>query len=258
MRTRLLLLVLAAASLAAAADWTKKFTVTGTPELRVDTNDASVEVRAGAAGVIDVRVIVEGWRIGPDEVRVTDRQSGNRVEIDVRTPSSHWNFGNHSARVEVLTPRETTAEVHTGDGRIVVDGLKGSVRLSTGDGSITAQGLDGSLDARTGDGRIDARGRFDLLNLRTSDGSIETEVRPGSKVTTAWRVQTGDGSVRLRLPPDLAADLDVHTGDGHISSDLPLTVSGLRSESSVRGKLNGGGLTLTVRTGDGSIRLDRL
>lgn len=159
--------------------------------------------------------------------------------------------------MEVLVPRETTAQIHTGDGRISVEGLKGDTRLSTGDGGITAEGLDGSLDAKTGDGRIGVRGRFDLLNLRTSDGSIEAEVRPGSKVVAGWRIQTGDGSVRLRLPPDLAADLDAQTGDGHISSDLPMTVNGSRSESSLRGKLNGGGLTLTVRTGDGSIRLDR-
>jgi hypothetical protein len=217
MRTRMLLLLLAAASLATAADWTKKFSVTGKPGLRVDSNDASVEVRAGAAGAIEVRVIAEGWKIGSDEVRVTDRQIANRVELEVRIPSGHWGPGHRSVRVEVTAPRETAAEIHTGDGRIQVQGLHGDTRLVTGDGSITAEALDGSLDART-----------------------------------------GDGSVRLRLATDLAADLDVHTGDGSISSELPVAVSGSRSESSLRGKLNGGGLPLTVRTGDGSIRLDRL
>ncbi|MGC9971104.1 MAG: DUF4097 family beta strand repeat-containing protein [Bryobacteraceae bacterium] len=258
MRTRMLLLVLVAASLAAAADWTKKFTVTGKPGLRVDSNDASVEVRSGATGAIEVRVIAEGWKIGSDEVRVTDRQIANRVELEVRIPSGHWGSGHRSVRVEVTAPRETAAEIHTGDGRILVQGLHGDTRLVTGDGSITAEALDGSLDARTGDGRIVVRGRFDLLNLRTDDGSIEAEVQPGSKVAAGWRIQTGDGSVRLRLAPDLAADLDVHTGDGSISSELPVAVSGSRSESSLRGKLNGGGLPLTVRTGDGSIHLDRL
>jgi hypothetical protein len=258
MRTRMLLLVLGLASLAAAADWTKRFAVTDKPGLRVNANDASVEVRTGAAGAIEVRVIAEGWKIGSDEVRVTDRQIANRVELEVRIPSGRWGPGNHSVRVEVRAPRETAAEIHTGDGRILVRGLHGDTRLVTGDGSITAEALDGSLDARTGDGRIAVRGRFDSLNLRTNDGSIEAEAQPGSKVAAGWRIQTGDGSVRLRLATDLAADLDVHTGDGSISSELPVAVSGLRSESSLRGKLNGGGLPLTVRTGDGSIRLDRL
>jgi hypothetical protein len=157
----MLLLALAAASLASAADWTKKFTVSGKPGLRVDSNDASVEVRSGAAGAIEVRVIAEGWKIGSDEVQVTDRQIANRVELEVRIPSGHWGFGNRSVRVEVRAPRETAAEIHTGDGRTAV------------------------------------RGRFDLLNLRTNDGSIEAEVQPGSKVAAGWRIQTGDGSIRL-------------------------------------------------------------
>jgi hypothetical protein len=253
-----LLLLLAAASLASAADWTKRFSVTGKPELRVDSNDASVHVWAGASSAIEVRVIAEGWKIGSDEVRVTDHQVGNRVELEVRVPRGNWGIGNHSVRVEVRAPREMSAGIHTGDGSITLEGLKGDARLVTGDGHITVESLDGSLDATSGDGRIEVRGRFDLLNLRTGDGSVEAAVQPGSKVATGWRIQTGDGSVRLRVPADLAADLDVRTGDGHISSQLPVAIAGSPSESSLRGKLNGGGLTLTVRTGDGSITLDRL
>jgi hypothetical protein len=46
--------------------------------------------------------------------------------------------------------------------------------------------------------------------------------------------------------------LELRTGDGHIRLDLPLTVRGTENEHEVRGKLNGGGPLLTVRTGDGS------
>jgi hypothetical protein len=60
------------------------------------------------------------------------------------------------------------------------------------------------------------------------------------------------------LPATLSADLDVHTGDGHIQSDLPVTVSGSRNEHELRGKLNAGGPPLIVRTNDGSIRLERM
>jgi hypothetical protein len=96
-------------------------------------------------------------------------------------------------------------------------------------------------------------GRFDNVQLRTQDGSVEFAAARGSRMQSDWRVQTGDGSVHANLPPDLAADLELRTGDGHIRLDLPLTVSGVESEHEVRGKLNGGGPLLTVRTGDGSI-----
>ena len=46
--------------------------------------------------------------------------------------------------------------------------------------------------------------------------------------------------------------------DGKITVDFPVTASGKLSGSDLRGKLNGGGETLVVRTGDGPIRLHRL
>jgi hypothetical protein len=72
-------------------------------------------------------------------------------------------------------------------------------------------------------------------------------------------LRTRDGSVSLRLPQDIAADLDAHTGDGRIDSDFPVTVSGssLTDSKSVRGRLNGGGPLLEIRTGDGSIHISR-
>ena len=77
-------------------------------------------------------------------------------------------------------------------------------------------------------------------------------------MTSAWRIRTGDGSVTLRLPENFTADLDAHTGDGKITVDFPVTASGSLGRSELRGKLNGGGQTLVVRTGDGPIRLHRL
>jgi DUF4097 and DUF4098 domain-containing protein YvlB len=71
------------------------------------------------------------------------------------------------------------------------------------------------------------------------------------------RVDTSDGSVSLEIPADLAADLDLHTGDGHIRLNLPLTVEGKFSNQDVHGKLNGGGNRLVVHTGDGSITVDK-
>jgi hypothetical protein len=50
-------------------------------------------------------------------------------------------------------------------------------------------------------------------------------------------------------------NIDASTGDGHVSSDIPITMDGIMSKSSVRGKMNGGGSTLTIHTGDGSIHL---
>jgi hypothetical protein len=52
--------------------------------------------------------------------------------------------------------------------------------------------------------------------------------------------------------------LEVRTGDGHIHLGVPVTVTGAQTDNEVRGKLNGGGPLLSIRTGDGSISVSSL
>ena len=241
-------------------EWAKKYSISGRPDLRVDANDGAVVIRTWDRKEINARVSTVGWKLSPDEVQVVDHQIGDRVELEVRIPHRHFNivFGIRSIRVELDVPRDLRSDIRTGDGSITAQGLRGEIHLHTGDGHIDADALDGTLDANTGDGRVRVRGRFDVLTLHTGDGSIDAEVESGSKMTSDWTVRTGDGHVTLRLPANFSADLDVHTGDGHIQSDLPVTSTGMHRDHELRGKMNAGGALLTVRTDDGSIRLERM
>lgn len=249
----------AAAAFPALADqWSKSFHVGAAPELRIETSDANVTLRAANISTIEARVYTSGWGIGPGEVHVTDHQTGDRVEIDVKVPTMHFSLGNRWVKIEVQVPNATKADVHTGDGNIRADGLRGDTRLVTHDGNIDGEGFDGALEGTSGDGNIHVRGKFSGLNLRSGDGNIEVEVAPGSRMATGWTVHTGDGGVTLRLPDGFAANLDAHTGDGHITVDLPLTTDGGIHDNQVSGKLNGGGATLSVHTGDGSVHVARL
>ncbi len=239
---------------ATAEEWNKHWAVGPKPELHIHAGDAAVIVVAGSSNGIDANLITRGWPIGASGVEVTEHQMRNSVEIGIKVPQTHFNVGVHEIRLEVRVPRELTAEIHTGDGSIRLEGLHGTIRANTGDGSIQGEDLDGSLDAQSGDGSLHIAGRFDSLNLHTQDGSVELSAGPGSRMQSDWRVQTGDGSVRLTVPRDLAADVDLHTGDGSIRLEGPaLSVMGTQREREVHGKLNGGGPLFTVRTGDGSI-----
>jgi DUF4097 and DUF4098 domain-containing protein YvlB len=129
--------------------------------------------------------------------------------------------------------------------------------LQSGDGRQDIDSVEGALRAHAGDGHIQAAGRFDLLEITTGDGRIDARALPGSVMSSAWDLHAGDGTVTLQLPDNFAADVDLHTGDGHITTDVPISIQGSRNNSEVRGKLNGGGNSLTIRTGDGSIRLEK-
>lgn len=267
-----------AAAPARADDWSKKYSVTGKPVVRVQTNDGSVDIVSGASKEVEAHVIANGWKI-PGDINIAETQEGDRIQIDVRVRSMHWGlFGGvrRGLKVEVRVPPEADLDIQSGDGNVTsqsvagniridtgdgnmeVHGLKGDVHLHSGDGHIEGSDLEGTLNADTGDGHITVRGRFDSLYLKSGDGNIQADALAGSKIVNSWTLHTGDGRISLRLPENFSADLDAHTGDGHISLDFPVTVSGSLSSSSIRGKLNGGGGTLTLTSGDGSIRVEKL
>lgn len=259
MRLKALAFVIVMLAVAARADeWKKDFTVNGAPEVRVDSSDGNIEVTTGPQNAVSARVITEGWRIGVGHVHIVDRQEGNRITLEIHTPHiTFFGVSRHSLRVELTVPRNSNLDLHSGDGRISLAQVAGNLRLNSGDGAIEASGLDGHLTATTGDGHITVQGRFDQLDLHSGDGKIDAEIAPGSKMQSSWTVRSADGSVRLRLPQDFASDLDLRTGDGHITLDFPVTVSGRMSPSNIHGKLNGGGELLEVRTADGNIHLER-
>lgn len=254
------------AVLSHAEEWRKTYTIAGKPELRVETNDASVHLEVWERQEIEARVVTRGYGLavvgGQEEggVRVREEQSGDRVDLNVRVPSYHWSIGvnTRSVRIELRVPRQGSFDVRTSDGNIEASGVKGDIRLSSGDGHIEADQLEGALRAQSGDGHMRIRGRFEQLALETGDGHIDAAVDPGSAMSAPWTMHTGDGNVQLRLPQDFAADLDAHTGDGHVTVDFPIAVSGTVSKSDVRGKMNGGGRLLRIHTGDGSIHIEKL
>src|SRR5258708_32695329 len=86
-----------------ADDWSKKFAISGRPDLRVDANDGSVTIRTWDRKEVEARVTTIGWRIGPGGVTVADHQSGDRAELEVKDPNRAFyvSFGRRSVRVEL-------------------------------------------------------------------------------------------------------------------------------------------------------------
>lgn len=240
-----------------ADEWSKTYSLTGKPDLRIETSDANIRVTTWDQPRIEAKVISARYKIGEGGVRVEERQNGDSVEIGVHYShhgiSIEW--GERRVDIIIQMPREGRVNLRTGDGKIDVAGLKGDMDLHSGDGSENLEAVDGRLHASTGDGHITAQGRFDELDLKTGDGHVEVRAAGGSSLATGWRLETGDGNVSLEVPEGLAADVNLHTSDGHIDLDLPITTEGQISQGEIHGKLNGGGSQLTIRTGDGSIHL---
>jgi len=253
----------------------KTFSVSGTPSIRTSTFDGHIRVETWEQP--SVRCVIEKrgrTQEDIDRIQVDATQDGNIIVVEAKMRARVRN-SSASANLTITVPRQVNLTARTGDGGIEARDLTGEIELNTGDGRIHASNLHGRLSvhtgdgtvelmdvagqlrAKTGDGGVHIRGRFDALEASTGDGPIDITVERGSTMTGPWSIRTGDGSVQLALPDDFSADLDVHTNDGSINSDLPLTVSGKIQGNSLRSRLNQGGATLTVHTGDGSITLRR-
>ncbi len=282
-------------SRANAEEYAKTYSVGNHPEVHVQTGDSSVHVITSDTNQVAFRVRSKGLRAAVEfggQVKVDSQQSGNRVELTVKaSPTFMIGVDTMRLETEVRMPRDADLLVETDDGAvelsavnghitihtkdggikatqlsgrialstsdggITADGLKGDTWLRTNDGAIGAAGVDGKLDASTSDGSIRAEGRFDALDIKSGDGAVAARAARGSKMVSAWKVETKDGSIQLTIPTDLQADLDVSAKGGHVSVDVPVTVQGVNSKSQIRGTFNGGGPLLTVRSADGSIHL---
>lgn len=258
----------------------KHFTTTGKPEVVLSTFDGSIEIRPWDKS--EVQVVVEKRGRDKEDVSVIEvqaQQTGNRVEVSVTEPKHIGGFhiNNRSAKLIVSVPASSDIAAKSGDGSIDVERITGTVQLRSGDGSIrgwklggdvTAHTGDGSikfedvsgvLNVDTGDGSITVGGKLASLRAKSGDGSVTIHADQGSTPETDWDIITGDGSVTLEVPEGFGAEIDAHTGDGHIRmQDLTLSnVTGNMGKNTVRGRLGAGGRGVRVRTGDGSITLRR-
>ena len=261
----------------------KRFTVKGTPELRLTTFDGSIEIQAWDRHDVAIDVEKRGaTKEAVDALEVKSSQEGNRIELEVKRPRREQfsSFGFHhgaSARLIVSVPREVNIvarsgdgsiriervngrfELRTGDGSIRASDVEGELILDTGDGSVVVEGARGRLQVDTGDGGVSVAGRLTSVKLHTGDGSIVYRAEPGSEMSENWDITTGDGGVTLYLPSGFGAEIDAQTGDGTIRSDLDVAaapeVERHESRRLLRGKLGAGGREIRVRTGDGTIRL---
>src|SRR5262245_5389699 len=110
--------MLATAGTAQADDWHKSYTVSGKAIVSVQTNDGAVRVSTWDGKQIEAHIETIGWKIDNSEVRIIERQTGDRVDLEARVPDVHWNFGmgRRSLRIELKIPREANLNVRTGDG----------------------------------------------------------------------------------------------------------------------------------------------
>jgi len=273
----------------------KNFTVSGQPELVLNTFDGAIEIHSWDKNEVEVEIEKRAMEQALlDDIKVNAEQQGDKITITVTGPARGERHGmtigmhvSPTARLRVVVPRNSNINATSGDGSIRAEAVEGRIVLHTSDGSVVASRLGGDIEIRSGDGSIrleHTSGKLDLettdgsiglevkptvLRARTGDGSVRATIEPDSVMSDNWDVSTSDGSVVITLPGLFNAELDAETSDGSVRTNHPLIADDSRDEDNgdrdsrrerrrfVRSKLGDGGKTFRIRTGDGTIRIER-
>ena len=210
------------------------------------------------------------------------------ISYDVTVPVETTLQSRTGSGSQTITGLSGPVSVSTGSGGVVLRGIQRDVRASTGSGrmqiedvgsfvghtgsgGITASAVRGAVDARSGSGHIDVRqtgeadvsvvtgsGGIDVIgarravHARAGSGTIEIEGRPAGN----WDVETGSGGIRIDFPEDSAFNLNVRTGSGSINTTHPLALLGTMSRNRLQGTVRGGGASVDLSTGSGSVRIE--
>ena len=224
-------------------DWTGTLPAGGAVEIK--NVNGSIEIEPGSGSEVVVEATKTGRRDDPSTVRIEIVEHDGGVTVCAVYPGKGntcvpgsgggMNSRNNDVGVEfrVRVPASARVTARTVNGQVEVGPVDGDVDASTVNGSIDVD-AGGAVHARTVNGSIDVR-------MGTPSGADDLEF------------ETVNGSIELRVPRDLAVDLDVRTQNGSIVTDWDVQVEGNWSGRRLAASVGGGGRGLSARTVNGDV-----
>jgi hypothetical protein len=145
---------------------------------------------------------------------------------------------------------EGTIKLTTSGGSLSLEDLKGNIKAITSGGSINGNSIEGELITHTSGGSIHLNDLSCSLETSTSGGNIHIAIlNPGKYI----KISNSAGNVDLQLPKNKGVDLNLNANK--INTGSLESFNGKMNDEQVVGKLNGGGIPVTVNAGSGKINL---
>lgn len=219
-------------------------------ELRITTDQGSIEVRGNARGIAYV-LRKRAFTATKEEalrqfqmMKLTAATAGGQALVEGHM--LRRDITNLSAEISLQVPRELKkALLETGGGSLTLRSISGAVSGKTGGGTIKLDDLAGPVSVATGGGDVVAGSLGSDAVIKAGSGSIRVE-----NILGGGKISTGGGKVVVGSANGLA----VINGAGSIDVK--------RCNGDLRASTGGGGVTLgrvmgsvKVEAGAGSIRL---
>jgi hypothetical protein len=245
-----------------AQDFTWNGTVSRGNWVRMRNLNGAIVVEGGTGDKVEVTAIKKVGRGGDAQVvRIEARQSaagddviicalyderGSCDENGYRSGrrNNSWDDDdddrrNVSVEFRVKLPAGVKLDASSVNGRIDIAGATSEIRASSVNGGIRATSTGGPVRANTVNGGIDVQ-----MGALSGTESLE--------------YSTVNGSVKVRLPQGVNADIEMSTVNGGFESDFPLTLQGRMDKRHIQARLGTGGPRIKFSTVNGSVELLKL
>ncbi len=268
----------------------------GNLDVQLAGSSVEVDGTDGDAVIVNLYAVRNGKALDPTDPDVQQKlenytldisQKGKTVTVHMESKKNQaWGKNNINFAFYIEVPREIATNFNTSGGSIAVTGVDGAHVFRSSGGSIRLEDSNGSLQAKSSGGSLrisDYKGKIDLsssggsirvigmegdLVINSSGGSVGLEDVSGRVIanTSGGGIQaditaiegelslkSSGGSISAVIPKDLPMDLNLH--GGNVSTKLS-NFEGEMKRDKIVGKVNGGGVLVSIASSGGSVKLD--
>ena len=210
------------------------------------TNKTSISFQVKAPHTVEGKLNTSGGHIAIQDLMGDQKVNTSGGHISIENITGQLNANTSGGHISV-SKQDGDAQVKTSGGHISVIQMDGNLIGNTSGGAISVKEITGMIDVNTSGGKIDLNGTSSRVKAITSGGGIVADVRG---ITESMHLQTSGGQITVML--DASKGYDLNFTGGKIAADLN-NFSGTSNETKVNGKMNGGGIPITIKNSGGKV-----
>jgi hypothetical protein len=242
--------------------------------VRISTMNGRVDVSQGTGGRVEISAAKVIRRGSVEDIGFVVRKENGGITICAvwdeedecgadgsyrgrNRPRGWSNDHQGQANFTVRIPAGIRLRAASGNGAVNVAGASIEVIAATGNGEVTVREARGPVEAASGNGDIRVITANGPVTASTGNGEIDVSIAKLDR-SPDMSFSTGNGSVTVRLPEGYGAEVEATTGNGHVSSDFPITMRGGRLDRTrLRGTIGNGGGKLSISSGNGDVEIKK-
>jgi DUF4097 and DUF4098 domain-containing protein YvlB len=243
--------------------------------------NADLIVRAWEKEEASVREFINDQELQNLDIAVSS--AGNTLTVT----EDDYSHTHKNVCIEIFVPKKCSIEAHSKNGDLGIKGIegnvaaatangdvelivtKGALNLATSNGDIKVTDCEGNATFVTAHGDIDAQMKGNVkanssagdMKLAITDGKVVVQSASGDISVSYFgknygiQVETANGDIKLHLPTDMKASLQLRSNGGEIKVNNRDVTTDDSGRQTYHTDLHGGGEKVSCSTAQGDITL---